>query len=163
MRYSQPRKVSQRKRRGIAVVLVIGFVVVATAILTVSIQQFVAEKRLTRARWHRVQLEQWMESALERTMELRKQDKDFLGDRWSITSAPPSRVGNGSSAVFDVEGQEDAQDDAQAEDDVADRFVATSQVIDLATDLDPGLMRVLLRLENTRTDYFIEESFDVAR
>ncbi len=74
-----------RCRRGMAVVLVIGFIVVATAILSLSIQQFVAGKRLARARWDRVQVDQWMESALERALELRKKDEGFPGDRWSIT------------------------------------------------------------------------------
>ncbi len=144
-----------RCRRGIAVVLVIGFIVVATAILSLSIQQFVAGKRLARARWDRVQVDQWMESALERTLELRKKDEGFHGDRWSITKE-----------WLDVDreaSQADQQEANLSEDQGVESIVVTSQVIESATDLDSSQVRILLRFENTGTGYFYEEPFDVAR
>jgi type II secretory pathway component PulK len=144
-----------RCRRGMAVVLVIGFIVVATAILTLSIQQFVAGKRLARARWDRVQVDQWMDSALERTMALRKIQENFQGDRWSITTE--------SLEVDRHELSVEKQERSPTDDQSGDRLVVTSQVIESATDLDSSQVRILLRLEDTGTGYTYEEPFDVAR
>lgn len=83
-----------KRRRGIALVLVIGFMVLVSVILATSVKQLIGMQKWMRAEQARVQAQQWMLSGVERAQAIWESNPNHrIENEWEFEAWNGSQTG----------------------------------------------------------------------